>query len=285
MRSVGIDIGSRAVKLVLVENRRVVHRAVEDTGSDPLAVCRRLLTGLTYEAITGTGYGRHLFQQHWPDAGVISEIKAVAEGTIALVPGCRTIIDIGGQDSKAITLDSAGRVHKFVMNDRCAAGSGQFLEMMATALAYRQEEFVTAATRASRAEKLTSMCSVFAQSEIITLIARGASKEEIALGVHQSIANRTVALAGGIDIKSQVVFTGGCARNACLTAILSQTIKHDLEIPESPQTVAAFGCALHGNCLVLRPFFELRVPAILAYQPSIQKELTETQRHGAAICH
>jgi (R)-2-hydroxyacyl-CoA dehydratese activating ATPase len=246
MRSAGIDIGSRAIKLVLVDDGRVVHRAVEDTGSDPLAVCRRLLDGLGYECITGTGYGRHLFKEHWPAAEVISEIKAVSVGATALVSGCRTIIDIGGQDSKAIALDAAGKAQKFVMNDRCAAGTGQFLELMATALGYTRAEFVAAAGRAVRAQKLSSMCSVFAQSEVVSLIARGASKEEMALGVHQSIASRTAALAGGVPVKATVVFTGGCAHNRCLMSLISQAVKHPLRVPESPQTVAALGCALHG---------------------------------------
>ncbi|MCK9460715.1 MAG: acyl-CoA dehydratase activase [Proteobacteria bacterium] len=246
MRSAGIDIGSRAVKLVLAEDGHVVHRAVEDTGSDPLAVCRRLLDGLAYDAITGTGYGRHLFKEHWPSAEVISEIKAVAVGATVLIPGCRTIIDIGGQDSKAIALDAAGKVRKFAMNDRCAAGTGQFLEMMATALAYTREEFVIAAGRAERPQKLSSLCSVFAQSEVVSLIARGASKEEMALGVHQSIASRTAALAGGVQVEGPVVFTGGCAHNSCLVSLISAAVKHPMRVPESPQTVAALGCALHG---------------------------------------
>ena len=246
MRSAGIDIGSRAIKLVLCEDGRVVRSAVEDTGSDPLAVCRRLLDGLACDRITGTGYGRHLFKEHWPSAEVISEIKAVAAGATALVPGCRTIVDIGGQDTKAIALDAAGRVQKFAMNDRCAAGTGQFLEMMATALAYTREEFVAAAGRAPHALKLSSMCSVFAQSEVVSLIARGASKEEMALGVHQSIVSRTAALAGGVPVVPPVVFTGGCARNECLLSLISKAVKQPVRVPDSPQTVAALGCALHG---------------------------------------
>lgn len=246
MRSAGIDIGSRAIKLVLTEGGRVVHRAVEDTGSDPLAVCRRLLDGAAYDSITATGYGRHLFREHWPSAGVISEIKAVAVGATALVPDCRTILDIGGQDSKAIALDATGRVRKFAMNDRCAAGTGQFLELMATALAYTRDEFEAAAGRAARAQKLSSMCSVFAQSEVVSLIARGASREETARGVHESIAGRTAALAGGVPLEARAVFTGGCARNACLVSLLSAAVRQPLEVPESPQTVAALGCALHG---------------------------------------
>lgn len=245
MRSAGIDIGSRAIKLVVWDGG-VALQQVADTGSEPLGVCRRLLQGVGFDRITATGYGRHLFKEHWPSAGVVTEIKAVAVGAAALIPGCRTVIDVGGQDSKAIALDEKGRVQKFVMNDRCAAGTGQFLEVMATALAFTREEFVAAATRAPRAQRLSSLCSVFAQSELVSLIARGASKDEMALGVHQSIASRIAALAGGVPIEGPVAFTGGCARNGCLVPLISAAVRHPMHVPESPQTVAALGCALHG---------------------------------------
>jgi predicted CoA-substrate-specific enzyme activase len=251
MRSAGIDIGSRAVKLVVLEDRRVVLRAVEDTGSNPLAVCRRLLDGVGRDVVTATGYGRHLFSEHWPAAEVISEIKAVCIGATSLVPESRTILDIGGQDTKVVALDR-GRVQKFVMNDRCAAGTGQFLEMMATAIGYTREEFVAAAQRADVVQPLSSMCTVFAQSEVVSLVARGASREEIALGVHHSIAKRTTALFGGVPTEEPVVFTGGCAHNPCLAFVLSEMLRHPLHVPESPQTVAALGCALHGHEGILR---------------------------------
>lgn len=246
MHLAGIDIGSRAIKLVLMEYGRVVFQAIEDTGSDPLAVCRRLLRGIAYDAIICTGYGRHLFKEHWPAAEVISEIRAVAFGATSLVHDCRTIIDIGGQDTKVISLDSTGKVRKFVMNDRCAAGTGQFLEMMATALAYTREEFERASIQATRAERLSSMCSVFAQSEVVSLIARGASKEEMALGVHQAIATRTASLAGGVPVEEPVLFTGGCAHNACLVSLIAEALKHPLRVPEEPQTVAALGSAIQA---------------------------------------
>lgn len=247
MLAAGIDIGSRAIKLVLVEDGRVLHSAVEDTGTDPLGVCRRLLDGLAWDAVTATGYGRHLFQRHWPEAEVISEIKAVAAGAIALIPGCRAVIDIGGQDSKAIALDEAGRVRKFAMNDRCAAGTGQFLEMMATALACTREQFIAAALRAKQGRKLSSLCSVFAQTEVVSLIAQEVPKDELALGIHQSVAGRTAALCAGVTLEPSVVFTGGCANNACLAALISAAVKHPLRVPESPQTVAALGCVLHST--------------------------------------
>ncbi len=245
MRTAGIDIGSRAIKLVLCEDGRVAHSAVDDTGSDPLAVCRRLLDRVDYDRIAGTGYGRHLFKEHWPGVETISEIKAVAIGATALIPDCRTIIDVGGQDSKAIALDARGRVQKFVMNDRCAAGTGQFLEMMATALGFTRAEFVAAARQARQAQKLSSMCSVFAQSEVVSLIARGASKDEMALGIHESIAARTTAMASGVPLEPAVVFTGGCAQNECLAALISDALKQPVRVPGSPQTVAALGCALY----------------------------------------
>lgn len=247
MRQAGVDIGSRAVKLVVVENGRVVHTAVADTGSDPLAVCRRLLAGVTGDIVTATGYGRHLFREHWPAARVITEIKAVARGAVRLVPACRSIIDIGGQDTKAISLGADGRVRKSVMNDRCAAGSGQFLEMMATALGCDRGEFIAAAARAGRAERLNSMCTVFAQSEVVSLVARGASRDEIALGIHQAIAGRTAALAGGVPIEEAVLFTGGCAGNACLVELLGRALGRPLVVPPEPQTVAALGAALEGT--------------------------------------
>ncbi len=248
MRQAGIDIGSRAIKLVVRDRGVVVHRTVADTGSDPLAVCRRLLDATAFDTITATGYGRHLFQEHWPEASVISEIKAVAIGAVAAIPQCRTVIDIGGQDSKAIALDGNGRVKKFAMNDRCAAGTGQFLEMMATSLAYTREEFITAATQAEEGRKLSSLCSVFAQTEVVSLIARGTSKETIALGVHQAIASRTLALTRGVPVTPSVVFTGGAAHNSCLVTLIENALKHPLHVPDSPQTVAALGCALfRGN--------------------------------------
>ena len=246
MLCAGIDIGSRATKLVLVEGGRVVHRAVEDTGSDPLGVCRRLLDGLEPGAITATGYGRHLFAEHWPGALVVTEIKAVARGATALVPGCRSVVDIGGQDTKAITLDGEGRVRKFVMNDRCAAGTGQFLETMATALACTRQAFVDAASRAERAQPLSSMCTVFAQSEVVSLVARGAPRGEVARGLHLSVANRVASLAGGVPLEDPVVFTGGCALNPCLVSLVSGALRRRVQVPDAPQTVAALGCALQG---------------------------------------
>lgn len=254
MAVAGIDLGSRAIKLAIVEDGVLTQSRVVDTTFDPLGVCRQLLAGRSLDGLVATGYGRHLFREHWPAAEVITEIKAVAHGARELVPAARAIVDIGGQDTKAIALDGRGRVVKFLMNDRCAAGTGRFLEVMAVALSYTPDQFVEAARRATRAEKLSSMCAVFAESEVVSLVARGRSREEIAMGIHQAIASRTLSLLqgvlsdfpGGIDFP-EVVFTGGGALNACLHGLLSAGLGRDLRVPENPQIAAALGCALHGE--------------------------------------
>jgi (R)-2-hydroxyacyl-CoA dehydratese activating ATPase len=247
VRAAGIDIGSRTVKLVALDAAGcVVFSKVAEAGFDPLAVCASLLSEIACDAIVATGYGRHLFAKLRPDAEAITEIKAVALGARALRPACRTIVDVGGQDTKAVALDPGGRVLKFAMNDKCAAGTGRFLEVMATALACTPAEFVAAALGAGRPERLSSMCAVFAESEVVSLVAREAKRDEIALGIHRSIAARTAGLAGSLPLEDEVLFTGGGALNACLARELEAALRRPVVVPRSPQTVAAFGAALHA---------------------------------------
>lgn len=246
MRTLGIDIGSRTIKTVLVENGEVVHEQVLDTSHRPMDICREMVSPLTCDSMVATGYGRKLFHENWPESGLMTEIKAIAIGARHLFPECRTIVDIGGQDTKAVSLDPEGKLHKFVMNDRCAAGTGRFLEVIAAALSFDYKGFVEAATHAKRAENLSSMCAVFAETEVVSLVARGASRGEIALGLHRAIANRTAALARGIPLEEEIVFAGGGARNHCLKRILEDALGCDVTIPRNPQTVAALGSALQG---------------------------------------
>jgi len=239
----GIDIGSRSIKLVLFENGSILKAEVADTTFDPIAVCRKLLDGVDYHAITATGYGRRLFSQRCP-CNVVSEIKAVASGARFLLEECRTVLDIGGQDTKVVTLDGCGKLDKFLMNDRCAAGTGRFLEVMAAALSFTYEHFTQAALSATRAEKLNSMCTVFAESEVISLVARGASREAIALGIHESIATRTLALMKGLQLEDTIMFAGGGADNPCLRRQLEAALGRTLYLPDNPRIVAALGAAL-----------------------------------------
>ncbi len=244
MISAGIDIGSRTIKLALLEDGKIASTRVEDTTFDPLAVCRKLLNGASYDRLVCTGYGRRLFADHWTDAETITEIKAVARGVHEQYPGARVIIDIGGQDSKAVLLDANGRVVKFAMNDRCAAGTGRFLEVMATALSYGYPEFMQAAEKAEQSVQLSSMCTVFAESEVISLVGRGEPRDRIALGIHHSIVKRTKTLLRSIPLDGEIVFTGGGAWNTCLRTLLEQELKHPVVVPENPQVVAALGCGL-----------------------------------------
>jgi predicted CoA-substrate-specific enzyme activase len=146
VRSVGIDIGSRTVELAVVENGRLVRALVRENSFEPLAVCRELLAGERFDAITTTGYGRHLFAEKI-GGRVVTEIRAAAVGARRLFPGCGTVLDIGGQDTKAIAVDVDGAVGRFEMNDECAAGTGRFVEVMAMALGATLDEFGDLAAR------------------------------------------------------------------------------------------------------------------------------------------
>ena len=172
MRCAGIDIGSRTIEVAVVEDGRVVETRQGDSGFDPLKEALKLLYGAKHDRIMATGYGRHLLEVAL-DARTVTEIKAYAVDASFLFPQVRTILDIGGQDSKAIALNESGRVMKFEMNDRCAAGTGKFLEIMARALGFTIDEFGTEALKAQKDLQISSMCTVFAESEVTSLVARG----------------------------------------------------------------------------------------------------------------
>jgi len=245
MRSLGIDIGSRTIKVAVLEDGHLEFSHKADSSYDPMSIARRLLDGINYDVLTATGYGRHNFKAHF-NCNVISEIKAFAQGACFLFPEARAILDIGGQDIKAIALDAAGRVAKFEMNDRCAAGTGRFMEIMANALHYTMDEFGTRACTAERAEKISSMCTVFAESEVVSLIAGGADREEVALGIHEAIMQRALTMLGKLPAFENLVFAGGVAYNRCMRQLLAQRLGVPVLIPPDPQIVGALGAALEG---------------------------------------
>lgn len=246
MKSAGIDIGSRTIKLVVIEDEKITLVRKGENSFDPLKVCADFLQDVDYDMITATGYGRHLFAQHYA-CEVISEIKAFATGAKHLFPSCRTILDIGGQDTKAISLAADGKLLKFEMNDKCAAGTGRFLEIMAMALGYSLSDFGKAACIANRPEKINSMCTVFAESEVISVVAKGAVREEVALGIHQGIATRAMGMLQRVVIQPDIAFVGGVAYNPCMRRLLEEKIGTDVLIPDDPQIVGALGCALNRS--------------------------------------
>lgn len=247
MRTAGIDIGSRTVKLVILEDGRLVLSRVRENSFDPLAVCREILTGERFDAIVAAGYGRHLFTERIAGRA-ITEIKAAALGARHVVPFCGTVLDIGGQDSKAIALDGRGAVRRFEMNDKCAAGTGRFLETMTLALGCGLDDFSRLAEQvdvsASACPTLNSTCTVFAESEVVSLIAKGESRGAIARSIVEAVAGRAAALVRQVDTPEALVLIGGLARCAALRQALSRRLACPVQAPDGAQTVVALGCAL-----------------------------------------
>jgi predicted CoA-substrate-specific enzyme activase len=243
MRVAGIDVGSRTVKLAIVEHGKLAVSKKRENSFEPLTVCRELLAGETYDCIVATGYGRRLFSQS-TDARVVTEIKAAAVGARFLHPGCHTILDIGGQDTKAIALDAQGRVGRFEMNDKCAAGTGRFLEVMAMALGCGVAQFSSLARSSPHRWAVNSTCTVFAESEIVGLIARGTDRGAVAGGIVGSIAKRASSLVRRVGAAPDLVFIGGVALNDVLREGLAESLSIEIHVPDDPQMVAALGCAL-----------------------------------------
>lgn len=246
MRALGIDIGSRFIKLALTENGKLLSHKKAETAFNPLEKCFELLGDMRAGRIIATGYGRHLLEVH-KDIKTITEIKAFAIGAKAMFPECRTIIDIGGQDTKVINLDEKGGVRKFEMNDRCAAGTGKFLEIMAKALGYSIEGFGLEPLNNYEELQISSMCTVFAESEVISLISRGVNRQDITLAIHRAIVNKVVSMLKRIHIEDDVVFGGGCANNRCLKNMLEQSIGRTLKVASSPEIIGALGAALYAG--------------------------------------
>jgi predicted CoA-substrate-specific enzyme activase len=244
MRFAGIDIGSRTMEFVVVNQKgeTVVARQA-DTGFDPLPAAKALIDGTRFDTILATGYGRNLFEVAF-DAPTVTEIKAHARGARALFPEARTVLDIGGQDSKAIALAGSGRVRKFEMNDRCAAGTGKFLEIMAKALGFAIDDFGAEALLAKGDLAISSMCTVFAESEVTSLIAQGRDRRDIARGLHASVVRRAVGMIRRVSDEGQIVFTGGAAKNACLRRLLEAQLGREILVGADPQMTGALGAAL-----------------------------------------
>ena len=244
----GIDIGSRSVELVLTRGGKVVRQERTATTFDPLSQVRKLIGDLRPGHIVATGYGRNLMAE--TDWGVavetITEISAYALGTHHLFPEARTILDIGGQDTKAISLMAGGKVAKFEMNDRCAAGTGKFLEHVASVFQIPVREFGDYALEGDEVLSINSMCTVFAETEATSLMARGHKPRNIALGLHASVVSRTTNMLRRVGLEFPLVFAGGVARNRCVVRLIGDALNQTPVIPDDPDMVGALGAALHG---------------------------------------
>ncbi len=243
---IGIDLGSRTVKMAVWDGERLLDYKIVESGFEPHRQAEKMLSGLTPKAVVATGYGRHLAAEYFA-GGVITEIKAHAAGIFHHFPGCTTIVDVGGQDSKVIALNAAGKVSNFQMNDKCAAGTGRFLEIMAGSLAFTLDEFGRAALESDQDVQINSMCTVFAESEVISMKNRGIPRAHIARSVHASVADRLASMLARLGYGEMVAFSGGVARNPCLVGMLRQKLPEvQVVVPENPDLTGALGAALHA---------------------------------------
>jgi predicted CoA-substrate-specific enzyme activase len=250
MITAGIDIGSITAKAALFAEKKIVATKVIFTGYNAEAAGLRVYDEILSEKgidkdsvakIVSTGYGRNSVK--FADKSY-TEIMCHAAGAHFLNPHIRSIIDIGGQDSKAILLDDNGKVKNFVMNDKCAAGTGRFLEVMARALEVNLDEFGAMSIKSKNPSKISSLCTVFAESEVISLIAKGEQRQDIIAGIHESIASRISSMIGRVGIKEPVMITGGVARNIGVIHALEKKLGMNIEVSPYAQVNGAIGAAI-----------------------------------------
>ncbi|OQW97007.1 MAG: 2-hydroxyglutaryl-CoA dehydratase [Desulfobacteraceae bacterium A6] len=250
MITLGIDVGSITAKAALVKDGKLLSTAVIVTGYNSRNAGESVFGKILSEAgierseiagIVATGYGRNSVTFAGKS---ITEITCHAAGAHFLNPAVRSVIDIGGQDSKAIVMDEAGKVKDFAMNDKCAAGTGRFLEVMARALEVDINDFGKMSLEADNPARISSLCTVFAESEVISLIAKGESRKNIIAGIHESIGSRVAAMAGRLGLTSPVMMTGGVAKNIGVVKVLEGKTGKPIEVSEMAQLTGAIGAAL-----------------------------------------
>ncbi len=253
----GVDVGSMSTDVSIIDNSgKVLAELVIPTGVSGSEAAEKAfdsvlkMAGITrtdIAGVTSTGYGRTSVAFA---TGKTTEISCHGLGAHQLFPNTRTVIDIGGQDSKVIQIDAQGRMLDFAMNDKCAAGTGRFLEVMANRLELDLNELSNPLNLAVESAPISSTCTVFAESEVISLLAKNTPREQIVHGLQRSIVNRIWSMATSIGMEGEVTLTGGVANNKGLVVLLEEKFGLPLNIPENPQTVGARGAA----CIALRSF-------------------------------
>ena len=251
----GCDIGSLTAKAVIMENGKVLSYALiraktrpEDSANEvmQMALDRAGLTMDEIGYIVGTGYGRE--QVPFMDS-VESEISCHAKGAFWVMPSARMVIDIGGQDAKATRLDDSGAVARYIYNDKCASGTGRFLEVMAEALEVPLEELGSLAAQSKEKLSISNQCVIFAETEVISLVNEGKETADILNALHHSLAKRVASLARSIEVREDVVMTGGVAKNTGVFNALSEALNVNLKSLDGldPQIMGALGAALFAE--------------------------------------
>ncbi|MBL7178046.1 MAG: 2-hydroxyglutaryl-CoA dehydratase [Desulfobacteraceae bacterium] len=250
MIAAGVDIGAATAKAVILHGKRVLSFSIipsgHNVGQAGELVLRKALekVGLSFNDvhyIISTGYGRRAIS--FADKAV-SEIICHAAGVNSIMPNARTIIDIGGQDSKVMAIDGKGMVLNFVMNDKCAAGTGRFLEVMAKVLTVKIDNMGSISLGSKDPCKISSTCTVFAESEVVSLRAEGRSREDLLAGIHKAMSHRVVVLGKSLGFNKEVVFSGGVAKNIGIKKAMENEIGLEIQVPEEPQIVGALGAAI-----------------------------------------
>jgi len=254
----GVDVGAATTKAVIrgednqlsfsvIPTGHSVTEAIESVFQSALAKTGHTIDDLKY--IVSTGYGRRAVSFAHK---AVSEIICHAAGVSAILPQARTIIDIGGQDSKVIGLDEGGHVSNFVMNDKCAAGTGRFLDVIAGVLNLKVDEIGSISLTSTDACVISSTCTIFAESEVVSLRAAGRSREDLLAGIHKAMAHRLAIMGKSIGYRKELVFTGGVAKNIGIKKALEEEIGLEILIPEEPQIMGALGAALLAEAELLK---------------------------------
>ncbi|KPK05900.1 MAG: hypothetical protein AMS20_05545 [Gemmatimonas sp. SG8_28] len=260
----GVDVGSTQTKAVIIdEGRTIVARSLTMTGANVIRAAEQAFAeALTagdlreeeVEYVVGTGYGR--YKVTFGNTQV-TEISCHGRGAVHMFPGTRTVVDMGGQDTKAIRVSPSGEIVDFCMNDKCAAGTGRFLGAASSALDIPLDELGPTALRGERPVKISTTCTVFAESEVLSWLGKGKKIEDILLGVHQSIAARSTGLLRRVGIEEEVTFTGGVARNHAMIETLNRSLGVPVNVSEESHYMGALGAALFA----LDHILAARIPA------------------------
>ncbi len=247
----GVDVGSTQTKAVIInEKKEIVGRALIDTGANVTAAAENAYrlalqnSGVMEEEVeyvVGTGYGRYKVTFGNKQ---VTEISCHGRGAVHMFPGTRTMLDMGGQDSKAIRVNEKGEILDFCMNDKCAAGTGRFLGAAAMALDIPLPELGPTALQATKPVRISTTCTVFAESEVLSWLGKGKKIEDILWGVHVSIASRTIGLLRRVGIEEEITFTGGVAKNIGMIQALEEALGKTLNVSDDSHFMGALGAAL-----------------------------------------
>jgi predicted CoA-substrate-specific enzyme activase len=250
MITAGIDVGAKNIKVVIVKDNKVVARSMNPTGFEPVVTAEKTLEQAAKEAgisrkdinkVFATGAGRKSipFADH-----NVTEVTADAKGTNYLLPSVRTIVDIGAEEARGISTDASGKVLDFSKNDKCAAGSGAFVESMSRALDVTVPAMIEISHKSTKEAPINATCAVFAESEVVSLIHSKIEKADIAAAVHDSIASRVASMVRRIPIENDVALIGGVANNTAIVAAMKKHLGVEIKVPQNPEYVSALGAAL-----------------------------------------